>query len=92
MQEDLAHKNHQYTELSLLYKETKQKLQHLEYKLQCLTENRLFLEEADSREEGIDDGSSKKKMKNEICEEFTRIISRKVEFFTDDIKKISMSQ
>ena len=47
LQEELNHKSSQYTELNDLYKDTKKRLQYVQYKLMCLQESRETVQEAE---------------------------------------------
>lgn len=94
LQEDLVQKHQQYADLSNLHQENKKKLQYLEYKFQCLQQNRSIIDQEDSLYEpdSEKDALKKKRIRNEIYTEFAQIIAKKVEDFTNDLKKMTISQ
>ncbi len=51
MQDELSLRNEQYQEISETYKETKKKLNYLQYKFENLTENRNHFDQRDSYED-----------------------------------------
>lgn len=73
-----------------MYKEAKKRVQYLEYKFDSMAENRNLFERNDSYEEE-EEGAAKKRIKTEVFNELNRIIIKKVDYFTADLKKLSMS-
>jgi hypothetical protein len=77
-------------QLTEAYRETKKRLQYLEFKFENIAENRNLFELGKTNEEE-DEGVAKKRIKTEVYNEFNRIIVKKIDYFTTDLKKMSMS-
>ncbi len=77
-------------QLTEAYRETKKRLQYLEFKFENIAENRNLFELGKTNEEE-DEGVTKKRIKTEVYNEFNRIIVKKIDYFTTDLKKMSMS-
>ena len=62
----------------------------MEFKFENIAENRNLFELGKANEEE-DEGVAKKRIKTEVYNEFNRIIVKKIDYFTTDLKKMSMS-
>lgn len=88
--EQLNNKNTQVQQLTEAYRQTKKRLQYLEFKFENIAENRNLFEQGKTNEEE-DEAVTKKKIKTEVYNEFNRIIVKKIDYFTTDLKRMSMS-
>ena len=88
--EQLNNKNTQVQQLTEAYRQAKKRLQYLEFKFENIAENRNLFEQGKTNEDE-DEGITKKKIKTEVYNEFNRIIVKKIDYFTTDLKKMSMS-
>lgn len=80
----------QVQQLTEAYRQAKKRLQYLEFKFENIAENRNLFEQGKTNEEE-DEAVTKKKIKTEVYNEFNRIIVKKIDYFTTDLKKMSMS-
>lgn len=88
--EQLINKNTQVQQLTEAYRQAKKRLQYLEFKFENIAENRNLFQQGKTNEDE-DEAVTKKKIKTEVYNEFNRIIVKKIDYFTTDLKKMSMS-
>ena len=65
-------------------------MQYLEFKFENIAENRNLFERKNTHEKE-DEGITKKRIKTEVYNQFNRIIVKKIDYFTTDLKKMSMT-
>ena len=72
------------------HRELKKKLQYLQYKFDSITEDRSLFSRQDGYEQE-DEGATRRKIKTEVYAELNKIIVKKVEHFTNDLRRLAMS-